>query len=164
MSKTWRASIEETGTFIINHLMTKHHAFGPNSVVVFNVEGVLLDEQSSLRVDSLVIAMQHAKLYGLEVMLITTRVKASDDDVYSLFGQLTHKAIPIPEFVYFRHPNSQDMAVFKQKVHAHIHQRGFKVIMTVGCDKSDENVQTELVVKVPKKGLLGQIEIDDYYT
>lgn len=101
----------------------------PNSVIVYDIDGTLLDETGAIQ--SIVDTYHQAKSAGFKTAIITAR-RDYTQNVINTISQLGSIGVTNFSHIYFLPSKKQNITKFKFQSRQHLHELGLEVVMSIG--------------------------------
>jgi hypothetical protein len=102
-----------------------------DSVIVYDIDDTLYDVENDKVIQPIVDTYKEALLKGFPIAIITARV-GTDENIHYTQLQLTRLGIKDYFTMYFRPEGKTDLYLFKMKARQNLHDRGYKVGISIG--------------------------------
>lgn len=121
--------LEDTG----NDIKTAINRYIPDesAIVVYDIDDTLIGSQGGLPITPIIDSYNHAKKKGFNLAIITARPGFPQNIAYT-DKQLREYGIDGYSFIFMLPPGKTDQARFKLHARKHLHDLGYRVIVSVG--------------------------------
>jgi predicted secreted acid phosphatase len=105
--------------------------FQPNSIIVYDIDDTLIDSTYRKPIQDIVHTYKYAKKKGIKTSIITARRDLEDNIQYTV-KELESHGITDFSSIYFLPKNKRDQAKYKLLARKNLHDRGYRVVMSIG--------------------------------
>lgn len=103
----------------------------PNSIIVYDIDDTLIESRNRTPIQPILYTYRYAKDKGLKTAIITAR-RDLNHNINLTKKELERHGIADYSFMYFLPEGKRDQSKYKLLARKNLHDRGYKVLMSIG--------------------------------